>query len=86
MNTIRLSNISLSVFRSFLFDMGCKRDEKDTKGRGGHERWVKSGLSRPIVLQTHVDPVPEMVIRSNLRTLGLTRKDFENWLLKSKRP
>lgn len=81
MNRVKLSNISLADFRTFLFDMGCKREEQGTKGRGGHEKWVKNGLLRPITLQTHIDPIPEMVVRSNLRTLGLIRKDLEEWLL-----
>lgn len=81
MNTVKLSNIPLDTFRKFLFDMGCRREEKATKGRGGHERWVKDGLPRPIVLQTHVNPVSELAVKSNLRTLGLTRKDLESWLL-----
>lgn len=84
MNTVRLSNIGLDIFRKFLFDTGCRREEKGSKGRGGHERWIRKDLTRPIVIQTHIDPVPEMVVRSNLRTLGLTRKDLEDWLLNHK--
>ena len=53
----KLSNISLADFRRYLFDMGCKRAEQGTKGRGGHEKWVKPGLLRPITIQTHVDSV-----------------------------
>lgn len=45
----KLSNISLADFRRYLFDMGCKRAEQGTKGRGGHEKWVKPGLLRPII-------------------------------------
>lgn len=80
MNTIKLSNVPLDEFRRFLQDKGCWID-KTTKGKGGHERWVKKGLLRPIILQSHVDPVPEMVLRNNLRSLGVTRKEFEDWLL-----
>ena len=81
MNTVRMSNIPLSDFRRFLFDMGCSRVDIGTKGRGGHEKWTKPGLKRPITLQTHIDPVPEKVVRSNLNTLGISRKQLENWLL-----
>jgi hypothetical protein len=81
MNTVRMSNISLSDFRKFLFEQGCSRTESGTKGRGGHEKWAKEGLTRPITLQTHIDPVPEHIVRSNLRTLGVSRKEFEKWLL-----
>ncbi len=83
MNTVKLSNIPLDLFREFLFDQGCTREKKsNTKGRGGHEKWNRADLLRPITLQTHIDPVPEMIVKSNLRTLGLSRKDLEEWLKK----
>ena len=81
MNTVRLSNISLNDFREFLFDIGCSRVNNSTKGRGGHELWTKPGLKRPITLQSHISPVAEKAIRSNLNTLGVSRKEFEAWLL-----
>ena len=83
MNTVRLSNIPLSDFRRFLFEKGFSRVSTGTKGRGGHEKWTKPGLKRPITLQTHIDPVPERTVRSNLNTLGVSRKEFEKWLLSS---
>lgn len=55
--------------------LGIARVENH-KEKGGHEIWAKSGLGRSIVLQSHVDPVPEFIIRSNLRTMGLTVKEF----------
>lgn len=82
MNTVNLCNISLNDFRCFLTEQGCKKVKKGTsRGRGGHEKWVRKGLLRPITLQTHVDPVPEHIIRSSLRTLNVSRKDFEHWVL-----
>lgn len=81
MNRLKLSNIPLDDFRRFLFDMGCTRVEQGTKGRGGHEKWSKEGLHRPIIVQTHVDPVSEITVRSNLHSLGLSRKDLEKWML-----
>ena len=72
----KLSNIPLSDFRRFLFDSGCTRVEQGTKGRGGHEKWTKLGLMRPITLQTHVDPVPELVVRNTLNNLGKAKQDF----------
>ena len=83
MNRVKLSNVTLKLFRKFLTEKGCTVVSDNTKGRGGHEKWVKEGLLRPITLQTHVDPIPEIVIRSNLRTLGISRKEFEEWLLKT---
>ena len=81
MNTVSLSNVPLADFRRFLFDMGCSLVANGTKGRGGHEKWTKPGLNRPITIQSHIDPVPERIVRSNLNTLGISRKEFEKWRL-----
>ena len=70
------SNISLADFRRFLQYMGCEM----VGTAGGHEKWRKDGCRRPVVFQTHIDPIPKMVVFSNLRTLGLKREDFELWL------
>jgi hypothetical protein len=45
---------------------------------GGHEKWTRKDLMRPIIVQTHESPVPEFIIRNALRNLGLTKKDFFN--------
>lgn len=80
MNTFRLSNIPLNDFRRFLTYHGCRK----IRERGGHEIWAKDGLLRPITLQSHIDPVPERNVRTNLHTLSLSRRDLEQFLLKHK--
>jgi len=75
MSTKRLSNIPLKFFRKFLTSQGL-RVIKGPKGRGGHEKWSKSGLDRPITIQTHINPVPEFIVKQVLRHLDLDRKDF----------
>lgn len=77
MNRLKLSNIPLATFRRFLLSQGCILISTS----GGHEKWHKDGCLRSIIIQTHQDPVPEIVVRSNLRTLSLSRHDFEQWLL-----
>lgn len=72
MNTQKLSNVPLADFREFLEKVGCRK----TATEGGHEKWVREGLTRPIILQTHISPVPEFIIKNTLRTLSLTKKDF----------
>lgn len=47
---------------------------------GGHEHWSICDLLRPITVQTHVDPVPEFIIKNALKQLGLTKKDFIDWI------
>ena len=59
MNTFSLSNIPLNKFRTFLFNQGCSRVSTE----GGHEKWTREGLTRPIIIQTHIDPVSELIVR-----------------------
>ena len=68
----RLSNIPLRVFQDFLKAKGLKC----IKTEGGHEQWVRGDLRRPVMLQTHVDPIPEFIIRNNLKTIGASIKEF----------
>jgi len=75
MSTKKLSNIPLKDFRKFLKKQGLKII-KTSKGRGGHEKWARADLDRPITIQTHVDPVPEFIVKQVLRYLGMTREEF----------
>jgi hypothetical protein len=72
MSTRKLSNITIAQFQSFL--ELCKASHIRTKG--GHEIWSRADLNRSIVIQTHIDPIPERIIRNNLRTIGYSRKEF----------
>lgn len=56
----------------FLRKAGCSH----IRDNGGHRIYSRMDLSRPIVVQTHVDPVPEFIVRNALRALGLSKKDF----------
>jgi hypothetical protein len=75
MSTRKLSNIPLKEFRKFLENQGLKVI-KDTRGRGGHEKWSKAGMDRPITLQTHIDPVPEFIVKQVLRYLKMNKSAF----------
>lgn len=68
----KLSNISLKEFRAVLTKLGLHK----TRIKGGHEAWVREGLKRPVIIQTHVDPVSELVVRKTINDLGLTREEF----------
>lgn len=67
-----LRNISINDLRKILKSFGCLH----VRYKGGHEVWKKEGLTRPIIFQTHVDPVPEMVIKNIIRDLNVTREVF----------
>lgn len=75
MSTNKLSNISLKEFRKFLRNQGLNII-KTTKGRGGHEKWSRADLDRPITIQTHIDPVPEFIVKQILRHLDMSREKF----------
>ena len=75
MSTRRLSNIPLKDFRRFLRNQGLNII-KSSKGRGGHEKWSKLEMERPVTLQTHIDPVPEFIVKQVLRHLKMDRKKF----------
>ena len=68
----KLSNISLKEFRAVLTALGMHK----MRTKGGHEAWVREGLRRPIIIQTHVDPVSELVVRKTINDLDITRDEF----------
>ena len=72
----KLSNVSIKDFKEFLKKAGCKYQSTES----GHEKWTRDDLSRPVIFQTHIDPIPEFIIKNNLRTLKLSRQDFFNIL------
>ncbi len=76
MSTKHLRNIPLKLFRTFLKDHGCSCNRIS----GGHEHWARKDLLRPITIQTHVDPIPEFIIKNTLKQLGMTKKDFLDWI------
>jgi predicted RNA binding protein YcfA (HicA-like mRNA interferase family) len=68
----RIGNISLRLFLKYLESQGCKLD----RTKGGHLHFKKVGARRTIVIQSHVDPVPEHVVRNTLQLLEVSRVDF----------
>ncbi|MCD8285561.1 MAG: type II toxin-antitoxin system HicA family toxin [Prevotellaceae bacterium] len=67
-----LSNITLDELRRVLQLAGLAFDGVS----GGHEKWSKAGMTRPVIFQTHKEPVPEFIVRNIMRDIGMNRKDF----------
>ncbi|MBW4496433.1 MAG: type II toxin-antitoxin system HicA family toxin [Oscillatoria princeps RMCB-10] len=42
---------------------------------GSHRAYKKAGISRPIVIPTY-DEVPVSIIRTNLKTAGISRDEY----------
>jgi len=74
--TKKLKNIPLKLFRQYLEYKGLKVYRR----KGGHEVWGSHKLQRPIVLQSHIDPIPEFIIRNSLRTLEVDADDFYSFI------
>jgi len=74
--TYSLKNIPLNTFRGFLKFHGLNQ----IRSSGGHEVWSGKNLTRPVVLSTHIDPIPIFVIKCNLRTMGLTLNHLRDYL------
>jgi predicted RNA binding protein YcfA (HicA-like mRNA interferase family) len=67
-----VNNIRLKLFRKFLQSVGCEMN----RIKGGHEIWTHPDASRPIIIQSHIDPIPAFIVLNNLKTLGITKEDF----------
>ena len=75
MSIKKLSNIPLTDFRKFLSKQGLNII-KTSKGRGGHEKWSKLEVDRPITIQTHINSVLEFIVQQVLRYFKMNRNDF----------
>ena len=75
---LKLGNLPLATIRKLLIFQGCK----SIGTKGGHEKWSRSDLLRPIILQTHIDPVPEFIVHQILRTLQINRSQLQSILSK----
>lgn len=73
-----LKNISLRLFRDYFEYKGLK----NIRNKGGHEVWSRKNLLRPIILQSPIDPIPEFIVKANLKTLGETAEDFYRFMEK----
>jgi predicted RNA binding protein YcfA (HicA-like mRNA interferase family) len=73
MSTNPLRNVSLRDCRKFLLKSGCQTK----RTTGGHEHWTRADLLRPITIQTHIDPVPERIIKQILQALEIDKDEFQ---------
>jgi predicted RNA binding protein YcfA (HicA-like mRNA interferase family) len=72
----KISNISLTTMRVILIDYGLKK----MRTKGGHEAWGKNGMTRPIIIQTHVNPIPIHIVQNCIKALNISTEEFLNQL------
>ena len=77
----KYSNISVSRFRNILKAFGLEQ----VRIKGGHEMWFKDGMLRNVVFQTHEDPIPEDIIKNNIKTMGVSKEEFDKKLKEIKK-
>lgn len=76
MATNPLRNVALRDCRKFLLNQGCKH----YRSTGGHEHWSRKDLNRPITIQSHIDPVPERIMKQIIKALGIDKKEFQEFM------
>ena len=76
MSSNPLKNIPLKTFRDFLTWRGLKH----IRTTGGHEVWSTKELSRPVIIQTHISPIPLHVVKNIFRTIDCTTEDYIEFL------
>ena len=68
----RLAPLSLKKWTKFLGFVGCHFKRK---GKGDHLVWDRKDLKRPIIFQDDKE-VAVAIIKSNLKTLGLSTEQY----------
>ena len=69
----KYSNITVARFRKILKALGLEQ----VRTKGGHEMWFKEGMLRNVVFQNHVEPIPEDIIKNIIRTIGISKEEFD---------
>jgi hypothetical protein len=70
-------NVTNKQFHKFLIYVGCSLK----RSHGDHFVYVRFGLIRPIIIPND-NPIPQFIIRNNLKLLGLTWEEFFSILKK----
>ena len=70
------SNISLRIWRKFLESKGLKH----IRDNGGHEIWSRADLPRPVVFQSHIEPIPPFVVSNNLKIIGASKAELMSFI------
>ncbi len=66
------STIPIALYRKALLKMGLKQ----MPSKGGHEKWTRANLNRPVMFSNHFKEIPELQVKSNCRTLGISLHVF----------
>ena len=68
-----LKPIRWQKFEKFLLTLGCKFERQN----GSHRVYSYPEIIRPIIIPAHTKPIPEFVIKNNLRLLAISTKTYK---------
>jgi predicted RNA binding protein YcfA (HicA-like mRNA interferase family) len=71
----KIGAIHWKKFEAFLLSEGCEFKRE----KGDHRVYWKDGLKRPIIVPRDTE-LPPGIILNNMKTLGITRKEYLNFL------
>ena len=67
--------VPTKCWEAYLKSLGCDYDRED----GTHHHWKCPNCFRTITFWGHKKDIPRFHIRTNLRTLKKTNKQFNSW-------
>ena len=71
-----LRTVKVSCWIAFLKSQGCTYKSTEAS----HEKWVCPGKFRSIMFQGAEKEIPLFHIETNLRTLGVSKKELLKWI------
>ena len=71
----KLPVVSWRRFERFLIHVDCRF----VRQKGSHRIYHRDGLIRPLVVPEY-DPLPDFIVKNNLRILGISADDFDRIL------
>lgn len=75
-----LKPVRWQQFEKVLFALGCEFKRQN----GSHRIYSCAEIIRPIIVPAHTTPIPEFIIKNNLRLLGVSTRDYKELLKKVK--
>ena len=71
--------ISIKCWEKFLTSQNCHF----VRIRGSHHNWKCPNCSRTIIFRGSKKEIPRFHINTNLKTMGISIKDFNEWIDKN---
>lgn len=69
--------IKTKCFEKFLLSKSCTYTEPH---KSSHGKWYCPGCFRPLIYRPAKKEIPSFHIESNLKTLGIPKEEFWNWV------